>query len=252
MGIGYALGTLVLALVHVLGRYLNPQNLPHRRRWISVAAGVSVAYVFVDMLPLMAEKEEAFLAASAGEGLLARAFRVHVAALVGFLWFYGLEHFVGSRQETPDSAGEAGAEHHSARPMHWLHVGGFAFYNLMMGYLLIEWSKEAVGLALYCGALGLHFLITGNGMRRDYGANYDRVGRWVMAICVVAGALLAFLTPLPIGVLTIVVGLVAGGVVINSVKDEMPIEGGGRFLPFVLGALAYATLVIFASRLEGG
>lgn len=251
MGIGYAVGTLVLALVHVLGGHLNLEDFPHRRRWISVAAGVSVAYVFVDLLPLMSEKQEAFLAVAEGRGLLAPEFRVHLAALVGFLWFYGLEHFVGSPQETLPIAEQAAAER-SDQPMHWLHVGGFALYNLMMGYLLIEWSEEPVGLALYCGALGLHFLITDDGMRRDYGATYDRVVRWLMATCLVAGALVAHFTPLSIGVLTIVVGVVAGGVVINSVKDEMPSAGGGRFLPFVVGALAYATLIIVAARLEAG
>lgn len=251
MGIGYAIGTLVLALVHVLGGHLNLEDFPHHRRWISVVAGVSVAYVFVDLLPLMSEEREAFLAVAEGRRLVAPEFRVHIAALVGFLWFYGLDHFVGSRQETPSIAEEAAAEP-SAQPVHWLHVGGFALYNLMIGYLLIEWSEKPVSLALYCGALGLHFLITDDGMRRGYGAMYDRVVRWLMATCIVAGALVAGFAPLSIGVLTTVVGVVAGGVVINSVKDEMPSAGGGRFLPSVVGALAYATLIMVASRLEAG
>lgn len=237
MSIAYLIGTAFLALVHVLGRAVDLERFPHRRRWLSVAAGVSVAYVFVDLLPLMNEKQAAFLGEVAGRGLPFPEFRVNLAALVGFTAFYGLEHFAGQGTEPSGASRRA------------LHVTGFAIYNLMMGYLLIDWSRNAAGLALYCGALGLHFLVTDDGLRRDYGAFWDRAGRWVMAGCLVAGAGVASLTPLSLDVLTIVVGLVAGGVVINSVKDELPSAGGGRFLPFAAGAFAYAALIIAASRL---
>jgi hypothetical protein len=41
-------------------------------------------------------------------------------------------------------------------------------------------------------------------------------------------------------------GFIAGGVVINSVKGELPEEGEGRFWPFCLGAGGYALLLILS------
>ena len=41
-------------------------------------------------------------------------------------------------------------------------------------------------------------------------------------------------------------GFVAGGVVLNSIKDEMPEEGKGKALPFLLAGLAYAFVLIAA------
>jgi hypothetical protein len=251
MNVAYLIGALFLAAVHLLGRHLDLRRFHHRRRWLSAAAGVSVAYVFVDMLPLMNEKQRLFVEAAQGLRLPAPEFRVHLAALLGFVVFYGLEHLVGARKLAPAPPGEADQEQPTGL-RHLLHVGGFGLYNVMMGYLLIEWSTQPVGLALYCGALGLHFLVTDDGLRRDYGASYDRGGRWAMAACIIAGVLVAALTPVSIGALTLVVGFVAGGVVINSLKDELPSPDGGRFLPFLMGSALYAALIIVASKLAAG
>ncbi len=73
-----------------------------------------------------------------------------------------------------------------------------------------------------------------------------------MAGSVLAGALVAWLAPVSIGHLTTIVGLVAGGVVINSIKDEFPREGEGRFTYFALGALGYGALILWAAWLEAG
>jgi hypothetical protein len=64
---------LTLALVYVAGPWLDTRGeaagIWTRRRWISLAAGVSVAYVFVDVLPELGARHLAFVR-SAGKGLL--------------------------------------------------------------------------------------------------------------------------------------------------------------------------------------
>jgi hypothetical protein len=44
------------------------------------------------------------------------------------------------------------------------------------------------------------------------------------------------------------VGLVSGGVVVNSMIMELPQEKEGRFWPFVLGAAVYALLLLLLAR----
>ena len=53
------------------------------------------------------------------------------------------------------------------------------------------------------------------------------------------------LVELPKPIAITLLGLVSGGVVMNSVIAELPGEKDGRFVPFCLGAAAYAVLLFF-------
>ncbi|HWC05486.1 MAG TPA: hypothetical protein VHF87_22245 [Methylomirabilota bacterium] len=231
-----------LALVYALGAWLNESDAGERvwtrRRWVSVAAGVSVAYVFVDVLPELAAQHRTFREA-AGEGLLFAEQRIYVLALLSFVVLYGLEHIVlASRERRREAA--AGAPD----PVYWLHLGGFAAYSALIGYLLVERAERGpLALAVYGLAMALHFLIVDHSLREEHGRIYDRGGRWVLATSVLAGWVLGAATPLPEVVFARLFAVLAGGVVITSLKAELPGEREGRFWPFCLGAAAYAVLL---------
>ena len=80
----------LLALMYALGGRLREPGAAERvwgrRRWVSAAAGVSVAYVFVDVLPELASQHQAFLQA-VGHGVLFAEQRIYVLALLVFLEF---------------------------------------------------------------------------------------------------------------------------------------------------------------------
>jgi hypothetical protein len=61
-----------------------------RSRWLSAAGGVSVAYVFVHLLPDLAEEQETLREAT-GERFAFLEYHVYLVALVGPAAFYGLE-----------------------------------------------------------------------------------------------------------------------------------------------------------------
>jgi hypothetical protein len=231
----------VLALVYVLGTWLNEsgagERMWTRRRWVSVAAGVSVAYVFVDVLPELAAQHETFRKA-AGEGLIFAEQRIYVLALFSFVALYGLEHIVlASRERRPEAA-------EAADPVYWLHLAGFAAYSALIGYLLVERAERGpLALAVYGLAMALHFLIVDHSLREEHGQVYDRGGRWVLAASVVAGWIAGAATPLSEVVFARLFAVLAGGVVITSLKAELPREREGRFWPFCLGAMAYAVLL---------
>jgi hypothetical protein len=234
---------VILALVYALGAWLNESDAGERvwtrRRWVSVAAGVSVAYVFVDVLPELAAQHETFRKA-AGEGLLFAEQRIYVLALLSFVALYGLEHMVLASRERRHEAAAAGA----GNPVYWLHLGGFAAYSALIGYLLVERAERgALALAVYGVAMALHFLIVDHSLREEHGGVYDRGGHWVLAASVLAGWLLGATTPLSEVVFARLFAVLAGGVVITSLKAELPGEREGRFWPFCLGAVAYAVLL---------
>jgi hypothetical protein len=235
----------ILAAVYALGAWLNESGAGERvwtrRRWVSVAAGVSVAYVFVDVLPELAAQHQSFREA-AGEGLLFAEQRIYVLALLSFVALYGLEHMVlASRERRREAAPEA------ADPGYWLHLGGFAAYSALIGYLLVERAgRGPLALAVYGLAMALHFLIVDHSLREEHGRVYDHGGHWVLAASVLAGWVAGATTPLSEVVFARLFAVLAGGVVITSLRAELPGEREGRFWPFCLGAAAYTVLLLFA------
>jgi hypothetical protein len=238
---------VILALVYALGAWLNESDTGKgvwtRRRWVSVAAGVSVAYVFVDVLPELGTQHQAFRAA-AGEDLLFAEQRIYVLALLAFVALYGLEHIVLASRDRRHEARAAG----TADPVYYLHLGGFVAYSALIGYLLVERAERGpLALAVYGLAMALHFLIVDHSFREEHGRIYDRSGRFMLLASVLGGWVVAAArTPLSEVVFARLFAVLAGGVVITSLKSELPDERQGRFWPFCLGAAAYAVLLLFA------
>ena len=225
--------TVALALVHVFGGRWQFTDRTQRRRWLSAAGGASVAYVFVLLLP---EVSEAALLAGQlrAEALLAEQL-VYLLALVGFVAFYGVEVVVSQRGRGP-------AE--EATTVFWLHVAVFALYSGVIGYLLFH--QEVPGLwsqFFYALAMGLHFTVTDSGLRRYHGESFDTVGRWVLAAGTLLGGVLGVVAEVPGLGIQMLFGFVAGALVLNIIKEELPEIDEGRFLAFAAGAGAY-TLVL--------
>jgi hypothetical protein len=214
------------------------------RRLLSAAGGSAIAYVFVDLLPEMQHMQERFLTAAEGRAFPFPHYRVYISALLGFVLFYALEHAAAASR--PDAEPAQGAR--SERPgVFWLQVLGFATYVGMMAYLLRE-DADARALAMlpYGIAMFLHFWIVDHALRHEHGAPYDRAGRWVLAGGIVVGWVLAAAELSSELVLPTLMGFIAGGVVLNSVKGELPEEGETRVVPFVAGAFGYALLLLIA------
>jgi hypothetical protein len=124
--------TILLAMVHVTAGKLRFLDVTPRSIWLSIAGGASVAYVFLHILPDLAEGQKAFSAAEAG--ILTTVERhVWLLSLTGLATFYGLERLVRQSRKR----GNQHAEHGITEPgVFWLHIGSFALYNLLFGYLL--------------------------------------------------------------------------------------------------------------------
>jgi hypothetical protein len=215
-----------------------------RRRWISGAAGISVAYVFVDLLPELGAQQRVFARAPGNEGLLLIEERMYALALASFVIFYGLDHMVLSRrEERRDTEGSGNRD-----TVYWIHLSGFAAYSGMIGYLLVERAERGwLPLAAYTFAMAVHFLIVGHSLAEEHGLRHRSSGGWLLALSVLVGCLLGSATQLSETMLARLFAVLAGGVVITSIGHEMPGERQGRFLPFFLGAACFA-LALFASE----
>lgn len=234
---------LVLCAVFATAGRLQAFRAQFPRRWLSVAAGVSVAYVFVDILPELGARHREFVEA-AGAALLFAEQRIYLAALAGFLFFYGLEHLVLASRG-PDIPHD-GAK--IKRAAFQLRIGGYALYSWLIGYLLLSRLIQGrLALGLYGVAMALHFAIIGNGLMRDHGHAFHRRGRWLLTASVLAGWLTSATAPVGEIILARLFAFVAGGVVMTSMNEELPRDHEGRFWWFVLGAAGYTLVLLMAS-----
>jgi hypothetical protein len=210
------------------------------RTWVSTAAGISVAYVFMDLLPQMGEMQERFSRAAEGHGLPFPAIRVYSAAMIGFMTFYVLENMVVFARARREHEGET----HSLAT-YLTHILGFTVYCAVMGYLLHEESQESgIAMALYSLALFVHFWVLDHSLRAEHGARYDHSGRWIIAAGIAAGGAIGLTDLRSELMLPTLLGFVGGGVVINSLKEELPGKGEGRAVPFMAGAMGYSLLIL--------
>jgi formate-dependent nitrite reductase membrane component NrfD len=125
----------ILAAVHPEAHRLKFLSVLPRSRWLSAASGVSVAYVFVHLLPELAVQREKVSRALASTVLARLDLHVYLIALVGLAVFYGLERMAeGHRPREAEVAPEGPAP----AAVFWIHIGSFAVYNALIGYLLLH------------------------------------------------------------------------------------------------------------------
>lgn len=235
------LAALVLAALYVLGLRALPFERRFPRRTLSVAAGVSLAYVFLDVLPELGVRHRAFVE-SAGPLLFSEQ-RIYLVALAGFVFLYGLDRMVLAAR----AGGRLEKGREAASVIFWSHIGGFALYGWIIGDALVSRSARGwVPLLLYTVAMSFHLLVVASALAREHGGAYLRWGRWVLAASVVLGWLVAAFTPPSEAWGARLFAFVAGGVVMTSANEELPAEKGGRIGWFVLGTAVYAILLMLA------
>jgi hypothetical protein len=128
-----------------------------------------------------------------------------------------------------------------------MHLFGFAAYSGLIGYLIVERSERGLlTLVIYTVAMVLHLLVVGHSLSEQHGRLYHERGRWLLAVSVLAGFGVATNTALPEPVFAHLFAVLAGGVVITSLRDELPDDRKGRFWPFCTAALLTALLLLWS------
>lgn len=238
------IAVLVLVAVHLFSGKLRFLEGNPRSVWLSIAGGISVAYVFVHLLPELAEDQQT-IAKAVGEGLAFLDVHVYLVALLGLATFYGLDRLAKkSRQQRR----KAGKEDSVGAGVFWIHINSFAVYNFLIGYLLLHRINPSVqALALFAFAMVVHFVVNDYGLREDQKGAYHRIGRWVISAGVLLGWLVGVLTEIPEATIAILTAFLAGGIIMNVLKEELPEERQSRFWAFALGIAFYAALLLIAT-----
>ncbi|WP_339748145.1 hypothetical protein [uncultured Rubinisphaera sp.] len=159
---------------------------------------------------------------------------------------YGLERTVKSSQRRQvEEPGRGEDETTTNSGIFWLHISSFAIYNALIGYLLVHREEQDMrGLLFFSVAMAVHFLVNDYGLRQDHKDTYRDVGRWVLAAAILIGWVAGLATSVSEAAIGVLFAFLAGGVVLNVLKEELPEERQSRFSPFVFGAATYTVLLL--------
>ena len=214
------------------------------RRIVSFSVGMAVAYVFVHLLPELATTTAELMELDEARELPFPQLRIYVAALLGFMLFYGLENMVSWARVTHAESGE---EHEETIHLKIL-TASYALYVFVVCYVLAHEIRSGAGeLALYAFAMGLHFLGFAYGLRRDSSRTYQRWGRHVLAAAALLGWVIALLLPLPEFFAYTLLGFVAGVLIMDTVTSELAGQAEGRFVAFLTGGIVYTLILLLVA-----
>ncbi len=208
--------SLALALLHLAAPRIRRLPLVPERFTASFAGGIAVAYVFLHLLPDLADGNQAI-----GDRLrdVVRItplldLTIFFVALVGFTTFYGLERL--ARRRAP---GEA-----SAPGIFRLHLGSFLVYNALITYTMPLRLRTGVAFAvLFSIAMGLHFVLNDRGLEEHYGDRFNGRSRGLLAGALIFGWVAAAVAaPTNTVVVSVLTALLGGSILLNVFKDELP------------------------------
>mgnify|MGYP005832392237 CR=1 FL=1 len=228
---------LLFVGVHLFVRRFTRLMTQPRKPLLSFASGVSISYVTVHLFPEFQSLQKDF------NTLLNVPERFHeyslyLIATIGFLSFYSINHFVKQgknrdQNEYPSSLVFA------------IHIGAFVIYNSFIGYYLIKGlDQEPKNLIIFSFAFILHLMVNDVGLRLDHKRRYDPAGSIILAFSVVGGWLLGVFVNIPTLIFAIWFSWLAGGILLNTIKEELPSERSSKLLPFVLGIILSSVLFI--------
>lgn len=215
------LDTLIVATVFTafhLGSPKIAQRLaPWRLQVASFSAGLAMAYV---CLHLLAEID-------AGHVLLGR--RIYFLVLVGLGSFYAVEIWVG---RTPT---------HRRHAAHFrLMTGILAVYSFLLVFTLTVQLPRTTALTLvYAISVGLHLLSTDFTLLELFGDRFRKTGRWILIGAVILGFGASLVRDPDEVAVDSVTAALAGFVLFNVFRRELPGPRDAHFPLFLLGSLVF-------------
>ncbi|HEV2129600.1 MAG TPA: hypothetical protein VGR27_00770 [Longimicrobiaceae bacterium] len=117
--------------------------------------------------------------------------------------------------------------------------------NLLIGYVLVYRTTLGLrALAVFAFAMLLKFMVDDHGLNVDHKDACQRIGRWLLAGTVLLGWAIGYATELPPVWPALLQAFIAGAVILNVLKEELPEYRESRYWAFALGAVIYAALLL--------
>jgi hypothetical protein len=243
---------LIIAGVHLFAPRIRALPVVPRHAATSFGGGIATAYVFLYLLPRLAEGNKAVSAALGERGISIPLgdLVVFLVALLGFFTFYALERLTLRSEE--DGQGREDNLYSRAEAGRWvfaLQLGFFAGYSALITYTLP--TKLGSGLIpglLFAVAMAMHLVGTDQVLQERFRATLTVRFRTVLA----AGALSGWVVGVVAGfnsevLVNLLAALLSGAILFNVVNDELPPDRHSSFGWFSAGLVLYAVLLVAAT-----
>lgn len=225
-------------------------TLPHWRIFrqqlhppiLSVSAGVGIAYVFLSLLPKLAEVQASLLSDENEQPWLSVGLHAYLAALAGFVIFL----LIASKGYLEDAK----------KPLQSTSFGEllvfvvFAIYYGQIGFLLGEWPSDNwfAYLALVF-AFGTHLLGINYHLWKRFPRRYPKALRWLFSGCLVVGWGGSVFVEGLSTVVKLSTMFVAGGIIITAIREEIPSRKDANIPFFLTSVIVTSAFILFAESL---
>ncbi|MDP3561169.1 MAG: hypothetical protein Q8R83_03215 [Legionellaceae bacterium] len=232
------IATVFLMISHALSPWFSRRLPGDGSQFISFAGGVSVGYVFLDMLPNLVEYNKPI-----GSYLLAHnwltAFTellIYIVVLIGFLIYYGFDLFAERYQLVK----------HDNFLVYRLHLAMFCFYNLLITHTMaLRVEGGMLYTILFTFAMALHFILTDRKFCRMYPQRFNNNGRIFLIVALFLGWLLSLIfDPINVLFVSLMTAFLAGSILFNVFREELPKSNLASFRWFVFGSLLIAIILL--------
>lgn len=229
---------LALSLISVTLQYWPVFKAKGHPPILSVSAGIGITYVFLVLLPKLADVQESLHVSEDKAAILPVDLHAYLGALAGFIVFLLIVN-----RDFVDSSRVVGA-----RPTlgEVLALGVFGLYYAQIGFLLGEWPSQNwfgyLGLVI---ALGMHFVGINYHLWKHYPRRFSRVFRWAFCVCLFLGWVGAALAEEFSGVVKFSTMYVAGGIIITAIREEIPSQNETHMPSFIISVIATTLFILF-------
>ena len=92
-----------------------------------------------------------------------------------------------------------------------------------------------------------HFVVNDHGLHDHYAQRYRTRGRWIVSGAVLLGWFVGVLLPVSETGVALIFAFIAGGNIMNTLKEELPQERKSNYWAFFAGIAGYTLLLLFAA-----
>lgn len=221
----------LLGLLHFFSDMIRLSEDERKYRIISFAAGISIAYLFLDLLP------------HAYEAAVHLREWVFVFLLLGFALFHLVEKYIYQHAD----------QNRLAKELKEVHSISFFIYYFLVGIVLEDKLQTNIleGL-LFLIPVALHAGLSTASLSRIHGEIREKLwAKIALSISSFLGVGFAILVPIPLLVDNILLSLIAGVLLYIIVKEFLPEKKKGQPLFFILGITLFFAFKLIMALTKG-
>lgn len=223
--------SFILGLSNYLSEKISFHCLRYRAEIISLVSGISVAYIFLSLLPELYE------------GVITTSRSLFVFVLIGFATFHIVEKFI----QFHVGKGRISEE------LHLNHSLGLFLYDFSVGIVLANFLRMGFleGILFFMAVLP-HTALSNLSINRVHGLHHHKEMiieskpiKLFLAGASLYGVIMATTYSVSTKISHTLTGLVAGILLYVVIRETLPKDKEGNPLLFVIGVLLYSALIFW-------